>query len=272
MGAVCSVSDIEAGSHGCFADRAEIRDGAARSLPIPSPLCHDRAVPKRQPLHRLRTNSRARGGLTTTSMHPASRQRLPRLGIVVARERDERLRRRRRAAARSTDRPSPSGSVRSRSTRRGGSDVPTPSASAIDAATDTRAAGALEQDAHRAGHELVVLDDEDVRRGRAGHVSAVVGLLERNREEEPAARAELALDPDPSAVQLDELARDRETESRAVMRARRRRVDLRELAEDQIVMLRRDADAGVADFDEQRTDTARRPSSARAARRVRRTA
>ena len=60
-----------------------------------------------------------------------------------------------------------------------------------------------------------------------------------------------ALDPDPPAVQLDELARDRQAESRAVVRARRRRVDLRELAEDQIVMLGRDADARVADLDEQ---------------------
>ena len=66
--------------------------------------------------------------------------------------------------------------------------------------------------------------------------------------------AELALHPDPPAVQLDELARDRQAEPRAVVRARRRRVHLRELAEDQLVMLGRDADAGVAHFDDEHSD------------------
>src|SRR5947208_11526093 len=49
-------------------------------------------------------------------------------------------------------------------------------------------------------------------------------------------------------MQLDKLAGDRQSESRAVMGARRRRVDLRELAEDQIVMFGSDAYAGVTDF------------------------
>src|SRR5262245_28193755 len=76
--------------------------------------------------------------------------------------------------------------------------------------------------------------------------AASLGGFERDREEEPAPRSELALDPDPSAVQLDQLARDRETQARAVVGTRWRRVHLRELAENQIVMLRGDADARVA--------------------------
>ena len=96
--------------------------------------------------------------------------------------------------------------------------------------------GFLQQQSQRADDEGVVLDEQDVRKhsGRAAH---------RNREEEAAPRAEGALHPEASVVQLDELARDREAESRAVMLPRRGRVDLREFAEDEIVMLGRDADA-----------------------------
>jgi hypothetical protein len=51
-------------------------------------------------------------------------------------------------------------------------------------------------------------------------------------------------------VQLDELARDGEAEARAVMLPRRARVHLRELAEDEVMMLGRDADARVAHLDD----------------------
>ncbi len=50
-------------------------------------------------------------------------------------------------------------------------------------------------------------------------------------------------------MQLDELARDRQAEARAVVLARRARVHLGELAEHEVVVLRRDADPRVADFD-----------------------
>jgi hypothetical protein len=53
-------------------------------------------------------------------------------------------------------------------------------------------------------------------------------------------------------VQLDELARDRQPEPRPVVPPRGRRVDLRELAEDQLVVLGRDPDPGVDHLDEQR--------------------
>src|SRR5438046_7357782 len=80
--------------------------------------------------------------------------------------------------------------------------------------------------------------------------SGVGRRFDRYREEETAAGAQIALDPDTTAVQLDELARDREAEACAVVRARRRRVDLCEFAEDQLVMFRRDTHTGVADFDQ----------------------
>ena len=73
----------------------------------------------------------------------------------------------------------------------------------------------------------------------------------RDREEEPAPRAERALDPDPAAVELHELARDREPEPRPVVLARRRRVHLRELAEDEVVVLGGDPDPGVPDLDDE---------------------
>src|ERR1043165_5982796 len=84
--------------------------------------------------------------------------------------------------------------------------------------------------------------------------SRFFGLLERDGEEKARAVADRRLDPDPAAVQLDELARDRQAEARAVMRSRGRRIHLRELAEDQVVMLGRNTDAAVADLDEQALD------------------
>src|SRR5438309_4686882 len=86
------------------------------------------------------------------------------------------------------------------------------------------------------------------------------GLVDRNGEKEPAPFSELALEPDATAVQLDELARDGETKSGPMVRARRRRVDLSELPEDQIVMLRRNAEPSVADFNEERREAVRLPS------------
>ena len=53
-------------------------------------------------------------------------------------------------------------------------------------------------------------------------------------------------------VQLDELARDGEAEPRAMVSPRRGRVHLRELAEHELVVLGRDADARVAHLDENR--------------------
>ena len=105
--------------------------------------------------------------------------------------------------------------------------------------------GFLQQQTERTDDQCVVFDEQNVwnHSGRAAH---------RDREEEAASLAECALDPETAVVQLDELARDREAEPRAVMLPRRGCIDLRELAEDELVMLGRDADARVADLDEQR--------------------
>ena len=63
-----------------------------------------------------------------------------------------------------------------------------------------------------------------------------------------ASLAELALDPDPAAVQLDEPLREREPEAGplALLDAR---LGLLELLEDPLVVLGRDARAGVGDRD-----------------------
>ena len=70
----------------------------------------------------------------------------------------------------------------------------------------------------------------------------------RNGEVEAAPRPELALQPDAPAVQLHQLARDRQAKPGAVVRSRGARVDLRELLEDQVVMLGVDPNAGVTDL------------------------
>jgi hypothetical protein len=84
----------------------------------------------------------------------------------------------------------------------------------------------------------VVVDDEHTqsferarfreRRGRDGGL----GLVERCREEERAASTLRALDPDPSAHQLDEAEHDRETQSCAAIASGRRAVGLRERPKD----------------------------------------
>ena len=77
-------------------------------------------------------------------------------------------------------------------------------------------------------------------------------------------RAELALDPDAAAHQLDERRRDRQAQAGAAEPARRRAVGLAEGLEDRGVLVRRDADAGVADREVQH----RSPSSVRASSRT----
>src|SRR5215211_7482992 len=71
----------------------------------------------------------------------------------------------------------------------------------------------------------------------------------RDRERERRALADLGLDADPAAVQLDELARDVEAEPRALLAARGARARLRVLVEDVAEVFPGDADAGVGDRD-----------------------
>src|SRR5438552_7339987 len=68
----------------------------------------------------------------------------------------------------------------------------------------------------------------------------------RQRERERRALAELAFEPDAPAVELDEALREREPETRAFARAIGRLAELAEFLEDLRLILRRDADAGVA--------------------------
>src|SRR5262245_32291482 len=68
----------------------------------------------------------------------------------------------------------------------------------------------------------------------------------RNRKGEHRAHSHLALDPDPSAVKLDELPRQSEPEPGALVLGRTD-PDLTELLEHGFLVLRRDADPGVAD-------------------------
>ena len=63
-----------------------------------------------------------------------------------------------------------------------------------------------------------------------------LGLLDRQREDEAAAVPELALDPDPPAVQLDESLRERETEAGALALLDAD-VGLLELLEDPLLVL-----------------------------------
>ena len=77
------------------------------------------------------------------------------------------------------------------------------------------------------------------------------GRVEGQREKESAPFAQLALDPDRARVQLDQLARDGEPEAGSVMGARRGRIDLRELAKHQLVMVARYSASGVPDLDDE---------------------
>ena len=74
-----------------------------------------------------------------------------------------------------------------------------------------------------------------------------LGLVERRREEERAAAAFRALDPEAPAHELDEPQGNRQTQSGAAIAPRRRAVGLREGLKDLRLLLRRNADAGVAD-------------------------
>ena len=64
---------------------------------------------------------------------------------------------------------------------------------------------------------------------------------------EAAAAMRLALDPDVAAHQRDELCRNRESQPRAAVPARRRPVRLCERLEDRVLLLPGDADAGIDD-------------------------
>src|SRR2546426_489705 len=74
-------------------------------------------------------------------------------------------------------------------------------------------------------------------------------LTYRQRERERRAATDLALDPQPAAVELDEAPRQRQPESGALALARVVGPDLTELLEDRVVVVGRDANAGVADGD-----------------------
>src|SRR5215831_21145007 len=84
-----------------------------------------------------------------------------------------------------------------------------------------------------------------------GWVAVVWRLLastQRNRERERRAHTRLALHPDPPAVEFYKLPAQGEPESRT-LNLLRRRPHLAELLEDFLLILRGDADPGVADRD-----------------------
>src|SRR3954470_20425361 len=140
-------------------------------------------------------------------------------------------------------RPLPSGRVRSMSIRSGRSALATEIASATVLAIDTRRPVCSKR-----------TRSAPLTRSLSSTMStcgtrSLLGI--RDCEVESAAGSKCALDPDFPTVKLDELACDRQSKSRAMMRTRGRGVDLRELAEDQIVMFGRDSDAGITDLDQQ---------------------
>ena len=104
----------------------------------------------------------------------------------------------------------------------------------------------------------VVVDDEhaQVRRALSARAtpprSAAAAARTRAMKWNVAALARLALDPDPSAHQLDQLRGDRQAQAGAAEAPRGRRVGLRERAEDLPLLVARDADAGVGDREAQR--------------------
>src|SRR5262245_56256567 len=73
-------------------------------------------------------------------------------------------------------------------------------------------------------------------------------VTHRNRERERRTHPELALHPDPAPVQLDELPTEGQPQPGA-LHLLLRRPHLPELLEHRFLILRRDADAGVADRD-----------------------
>src|SRR5262245_47892440 len=68
----------------------------------------------------------------------------------------------------------------------------------------------------------------------------------RDREGERGAHPHLALDPDPAAVELDELPTQRQPKPSALL-LRRACTDLAKLFEDGLLVLRGDANPGIAD-------------------------
>src|SRR5688500_14062972 len=74
------------------------------------------------------------------------------------------------------------------------------------------------------------------------------GRLERQREPERRAFAELAFDTDSAAHHLDETSHDRQSQAGAAEVTRRRRIGLHERLEQRLERFRRDTDAGVADL------------------------
>ena len=119
---------------------------------------------------------------------------------------------------------------------------------------------ALEEAQHQRSVHEVVLGDEDIQRpqlrreierlppGRRGARQAERssgGLREGRGERERGAGAGLALDPELAAHQRDELRRDRQPEPRPAVLPRGRAVGLRERLEDELLLVLRDADAGV---------------------------
>src|SRR5438128_1477697 len=74
---------------------------------------------------------------------------------------------------------------------------------------------------------------------------------DRERERERAADAGLGLDPEPAVVVLDDLAADREAKACALrlVQDRIHLADLLEFAEHHLLVLWRDADAGVGQRD-----------------------
>ena len=81
--------------------------------------------------------------------------------------------------------------------------------------------------------------------------------MQRQAHRERAAAAQLALQTHVAAQQLGQLADDRQPQAGAGVLARQRVAGLAELLEDQLLLLRRDADAGVGDG--QRSQSGRRP-------------
>ena len=110
------------------------------------------------------------------------------------------------------------------------------------------------------------------RRGRAPELTAArrAGVGERQVQRERAALARLAAEADLAAEQGRELAADREAEAGAAVLAARAGVGLLERLEDQLLLLGRDADAGVGDHErDRRAGRARAPGDRASSRRSR---
>ena len=113
---------------------------------------------------------------------------------------------------------------------------------------------------------IVVIRSPPGRRVVAAPPSAH-GQLQRDRDREPRALAELALDRDVAAEQRRQLAAERQTEAGAAQPLLDRRVDLDEVLEQRADVLGGDADAGVGD--RRRSRGRRRPAWPRRAPRRR---